>query len=149
MSKDGSDIKKGGVPRNMLVIGGIVEIVLAFFLIFFWSEETGILYWIKDLIFTLLILSGILSLKDGLFASDRDILKKTSGGDRKDFELKKRNNYVEKLKEINDTYHVFSVAVILFFILYFTNIYIPGKDIVEGILLIIITVFGIPVLMFW
>ncbi len=141
-------IKKS--PRHSLFIWGVVEILLAIGLLFVWSTETGILYWVRGLIFSILFLTGLLAIKDGFFASDTDIFKKTHGGNRDNFELKTKNSFLSKLKKLNDKCPgVFAVATALFMIIYLGNISIPGKEIVEGTLLVIIIILGIPVIVFW
>ena len=61
--------------RRILLIGGIICIALAIAIIFLWHPERGIWYWIGYLLFSLLTLFGLKSLKDWRYASDETILK--------------------------------------------------------------------------
>jgi hypothetical protein len=136
-------------PRQMLFIWGVAEILAALGISFFSSGETGVLYWVTAAIFAILMLSGLICLKDGFFASDADIRKKMTGGGRNDFEPKTRNYYIERIKHINDTYHVFLIAVMILLILQYSSIAVPEKNVMEGILVVVTAVFGIPVILFW
>lgn len=138
--------------RRMLFIWGSGEILLAIGLVFFWHAETGILYLVRGLIFSILFLSGLLCIKDGFFASNLEISKKMGieNVDEENIELTKKDIFVGKLKKIHDKYPgAFAVAVVIFGALYISNIYIPGKTIIEIILIVVIVILGIPVLIFW
>jgi len=136
--------------RRKLFIWGIGEIILAIGVLFFWQNELGILYWIKGIIFTIIFLFGLLCIKDGFFASDTDILKKMYGGSRDNLELKNPNGFLSKLKKLQNKYPwAFVTVVVIFMILYLSNFYIPEKQIIEAILIVVIIIFGIPVIVFW
>lgn len=66
--------------RRLLFIWGVSEIILANVILIMWRDEAGILYWIKGLIFSVVMLFGLKCLKDGFFATDADILEKMGLG---------------------------------------------------------------------
>ena len=138
-------------PRYLLFVWGVGEIIIALSLLFVWQVETGILYWIKDLLFCAFLITGLLSLKDGIFASDADILKKMEGGGRDKFESTPQTySFIKILKKIQDMFPGgFAVVTILFFVFYFGSFYMPGKNIIEGILITLMIILGLPVLIFW
>ncbi len=138
--------------RHKLAIWSLIDFLLAIGILFvFLRFDTGIFYWIKGLFFSIFFMFGLLAIKDVIFASDADILKKMKGGGRKDFEPNLRTSFfVKKLKIIHDKYsYIFLIATIIFSIFHFSNIYFSGMNTIEVILIIIMIIFGLPVLMFW
>lgn len=74
--------KKKYSPRHLVFIWGVGEIILAIGILVLWQDEAGILYWIKGIIFSAVLLFGILCIKDGFFASDEVLLTKMARGGR-------------------------------------------------------------------
>jgi hypothetical protein len=143
-------MEKEKSSRYMLFIWGTSEIVLAISLAFVWQSETGVLSWIRTSIQALLTIFGLLCLKDGFFASDSDIIKKMRGGSRDNFELKTQNKFLNNLKKLENKHPLaFPILVVVFMILYFSNFYMPGKQILEILVAATGIIFSVPVLVFW
>ena len=66
-----------GPSRRLLFIWGTAEILLALALGLIWQSDTGISYWLRPLIQTVLTIFGLTCLKDGFFSSDKEITRKT------------------------------------------------------------------------
>jgi hypothetical protein len=69
-------VSKSSRHRRLLLIWGVSEIALALAIMLVWHPQSGLWYWVGDLIFVALVSSGFVCLKDWYSASDADILKK-------------------------------------------------------------------------
>lgn len=67
-------------PRYIPFVWGVIDLAIAIALLIFWQpEEYGTLYWVRGLLFALLLIMAFGSFKRVIFASDSEIHRMVQG----------------------------------------------------------------------